>query len=432
MTTPPLPTVVVLGHFPELARHLDSSRYEFLLIIESDADHPSVASMYREVLIVTGMHRAAIAEAVLEDAHSPVVAVLAGRERYTVAAAALGSRLGCQPHDVSVMENFENKAQFRRAVNDAGLSPYPHVTPTSVTDLKDLLASSAHGVVVKPARGNASKGVKLITLNANLDVLALALATATATAGDNGLVAEAYVPGRAYSIEIIRSHGQTWFTNLTEKKLTGSLPLAANASPFVPLEHRLPAEISGAEQADLVDRTNRFLDHVGADSGLFHAEWQVPDVGEPHFVECAARFPGGELGAAIHAAYEVNLATLWIEALTRPRSAPRTSPAASMRPTAHQPVSPRRMSACLAFVADHEGELLALDGLEDVRAMDGVAVVTPRCHVGDQVTPAADGSERLLMAVVTGHTVAELDDRIATIRAGIDIRISSAAPVGTR
>lgn len=411
-----LRSVVVLGHFPELATLLEPAIRDFVLVTEDEAPSDPSAAHYRSVVTVPAMSPDVIADAARNAASGSICAVLAGRERYTVLSAEVGRRLHVQPADPSLMEIFENKAAFRAAVHAAGLGTYPYVVPEVPGDVLALLAQSSSGaVVVKPIRGNASRGVRLIDISDGGAELNRIVGGCLA----GKVVAEEYVPGRGYSVEVVRSGGHVDFWNITEKIMPGD-PLTdrwATGSPFVPVGHRVPARISKELTSDLVTRTNRLLAHVGADNGLFHAEWQVPTVGPPHFVECAARLPGGDIAAAVHAAYGVNLAEAWISALTGARS-PRHDLAAD-GPDREQV----RHVACVAFTADHAGTLRGYHGLDVVESRSTTIRVTRRAVPGDTVGHALDGTQRLLFVVVGADSAEDVDRLVAEVLDAVTVDV---------
>ena len=98
------------------------------------------------------------------------------------------------------------------------------------------------------------------------------------------MLAERFVRGDEYSVEMLVSDGRPLFANVTGKLLfPGPRPIE--------LGHVVPANIPDKLKALLHEQTERVLRAVGFGTGVVHCEWIVSG-GTAYFVECAGRFPG--------------------------------------------------------------------------------------------------------------------------------------------
>ena len=113
------------------------------------------------------------------------------------------------------------------------------------------------------------------------------------------MLAEQFVAGDEFSVELLVRDGEPLFANVTEKHLfDGPRPIE--------LGHAVPAPIPPALTDLLVAQTRRVLDAVGFGSGFVHCEWIVMR-GVPYLVECAGRMPGDLIVPMIDRAWRTDM-----------------------------------------------------------------------------------------------------------------------------
>ena len=386
----PEPVILVIGYFEDLAHHLTGFSDELSLYLVTDTSW-SGEWPHGRVIEIGHISRQAILRVLSETGLGKAVrAIVPGRERYTALSAELADLLGVEPAMPEAYRVLEDKYLLRRASHAAGITSTFFMLARDPAELaRARSAVPGAGVVIKPRKGNASRGVGLIPPDADENESAKLFIRSCSDLAE--CLVEEYVEGSSYSVETVRRHGREIFQNVTGKTLSGTRAM----SPFIPIRHTVPAALCADGASVLFDLQRRFLDSIGAHTGLFHAEWQVPASGEPYLVECAARFPGGGLADAVLASYGVNLAHLWLGALVGSHVAPVPAPCG--------------YATSLSLTADRPGVLERIDGIEQVAALPEVKRIVQRATLGSTVRPAQDGFDRLLRVTLHADGAERLD-----------------------
>jgi biotin carboxylase len=396
------PIVVVLGHFPDLARLLVGLNEVCELWLVAD-DTVGPLPPYERVRTVGAVDRSTVLDMLrAEGAADRVAAVVPGRERYTTLSATTARSLGVQPDLPDAYRTLEDKYLLRVASQAAGLSNTFFTLGETADDVAAALDRvGPEGVVVKPRRGNASRGVTHLSHPDDRPEIEAAVAVAGAE-----FLVEEFVAGAGFSVELVRDRGRLTFSNVTAKTLSG----AAGASPFIPVQHTVPAVVDDALRLRLVAAQLGFLDRIGATTGLFHGEWQLRPDCTVYLIECAARFPGGGLGDAAQCSYGVNLAHTWVRALL------------GCSPVEPLP-EPRGHTASMSFLAPQDGRLSVIHGLDAVAELPETLSITRRVADGRPVRRARDGSDRLLTVTVHAASGDALRDLTARVRALVTVDV---------
>jgi biotin carboxylase len=227
---------------------------------------------------------------------------------------------------------------------------------TSPDAVRAFMAACDGPIVLKPANRQASVGTQVIHAIAGIDA-----AWRECTQQDEGIyapdrakplvmLAEQFVAGDEYSVELLVRDREPLFANVTEKHLfDGHRPIE--------LGHAVPAPIPPALTSLLVAQTRRVLDAVGFGSGFVHCEWIVMR-GVPYLVECAGRMPGDLIVPMIDQAWQTDLVAAFATVMRGELPAP--------LPTA----APAGSGVC--FVKADPGEVVSVSGVEEARELDGV------------------------------------------------------------
>ena len=151
-------------------------------------------------------------------------------------------------------------------------------------------------MVVKPRRLSASRGV--IRANNPAEVVAAAeqadrIAVAAGSDPADGLVVERYVPGVEVAVEGLLIDGKLEVLAVIDKPVPLEGPYFAETIFVTP--SRLPGAVI-ARATSLVAAGCAALDLV---AGPVHAELRIPETGEPHLIEVAARTIGGLCGRSL-------------------------------------------------------------------------------------------------------------------------------------
>ena len=211
-------------------------------------------------------------------------------------------RAGRRPGAATILSD---KALLRAVTSAAGIPNPRSERVQSPDEVRAFMYACDGPVVLKPANRQASVGTQVVR-----DIGAVDAAWDECTQQDEGvyapdrakplvMLAEQFVAGDEYSVELLVRDGEPLFSNVTEKHLfDGPRPIE--------LGHAVPAPIGIGLRERLVAQTRGVLDATGFHSGFVHCEWIVMD-GVPHLVECAGRMPGDLIVPMIDTAWGTDM-----------------------------------------------------------------------------------------------------------------------------
>ncbi|MEU7551353.1 ATP-grasp domain-containing protein [Streptomyces sp. NPDC044571] len=340
-------------------------------------------------------------------------AVIPAIEYATPFAARLAERYGLPGAGLGAAQILRDKALLRQVSAAAGIANPASVPVTGPDDLRAFLRGRAGPVVLKPANRQASVGTRVVHDPADVDT-----AWADCLVQDEGIfvpdrpiglsmLAEEYVEGPEYSVEMLVRGGGALFVNVTGKQLfPGPHP--------VEMAHTVPADIPEELAALLGARTRRVIDAVGFRDGVVHCEWIVAADGVPYLVECAGRLAGGGILDTIQLAYPVELLRSYY-AVMKGEELPGELP---RRP---------KGGAAVRFLAAAPGRVTAVHGVEEARQVDGVFLVAVTAAPGDRFTGLRHSWDRAGIVMATADSAAEALRRAETAAGMVRIDIEGEA-----
>jgi biotin carboxylase len=319
------------------------------------------------------------AVAPLQEYATPFAARLA--ERYGLPGAGLGAAL-----------LLRDKSLLRKVTGVAGIANPESAPVDSPRQVRDFMAANPGPAVLKPANRQAAVGTMIVRAAGDVD-----RAWAECVEQDEGvyvpdrpmplqMLAERYLSGPEYSVEMLVDRGAPVFANVTDKVLyPGPRPIEAG--------HLVPADIPPELWAALIDQTAAVLRAVGFGTGIVHCEWIVV-AGRPYLVECAGRFAGDGVIELVDRAYRVDMVPAFY-ALMKGEPLPRPLPRRA------------ELGAAVRFLHVEAGEVLSIDGLDEARAVPGVTSCDVSVQPGDHVRELHSSWDRVGSAIACAPTAAE-------------------------
>jgi biotin carboxylase len=342
------------------------------------------------------------------------IAILPGVEYAVPFAARLAERYGVRGAGLGAASILSDKALLRTVTREAGI-PNPRSEHVSGPDEVHAFMAACDGpIVLKPANRQASVGTQVIR-----DADAIDLAWHECTQQDEGIyapdrdkplvmLAEQFVAGDEFSVELLVRDGEPLFANVTEKHLfEGPRPIE--------LGHAVPAPIPPALTGLLVMQTSGVLDAVGFGSGFVHCEWIVMD-GVPYLVECAGRMPGDLIVPMIDNAWQTDMVAAFATVMRGelPDPLPEVAPAGS--------------GVC--FIAADPGEVVSVSGVQAARELDGVISADVLVKPGSRVNELRSSWDRVGWVYATAATADEALElaRRAAALITVDVLTDALAP----
>src|ERR1017187_1092838 len=337
--------------------------------------------------------------------------VIPGHDYAVPAAARLAERYGLPGAGLGAAEILRDKHLMRVVASAAGIANPVSRPVASAAEVSTLWAAIGGPLILKPANRQGAKGTMVIPDQAGVDAawrecpadVAEAEYCLPERAVEPRMLAEQLIIGPEFSVEMLYGQGRCFFGNVTAKTLyQGTRP--------VELGHCVPAQIPAGLAGLLLDQTERLLAAVGFGTGMVHCEWIVQD-GVPYLVECAGRLPGDFVPELIQGAYDFDLLGDYVELM---RGGEPDCPAAAAR----------------AAVSWHgraeQGEVVAIDGVDEAAALPGVRPCRMLVEPGETVGPLRDSWDRTV--VVTAYAPSAAQALAIAQRAVGTIKITTVAP----
>jgi len=247
-------------------------------------------------------------------------------------------------------------------------------------------ARHGYPFIVKPVDAAASFGVRRVDGPAAIDdawasIVRLRGSTEHPFAtyfpvGD--FLMEEYLEGPEYSVESFTFDGRHLLLAVTEK---------ATHTSFVETGHALPARLAPADDHAVRACAEEFLDTVGLRQGAAHTEVKLTP-GGPRVIESHGRPGGDRIMELVDAAYGFDIESFTVGWAGGVLTAPERAPSA-------------RAAAATRFLTSEPGRVTRVQGVDEVRAHEGVIGVDVAVPVGGAVRPLGASWDRVGQVLVT-------------------------------
>jgi biotin carboxylase len=142
-------------------------------------------------------------------------------------------------------------------------------------------------LIVKPVDRGGSIGVTKVKNELEVQT---ALSNALQKSFSEGAIVEEFINGREFSVEMISKNGSHHFIIVTEKVTTGP-------PHFVEIAHHQPAQITPAEENNIIKVVKESVNALGIKNGATHSEVILSGNGDVWVVEVAGRMGGDFIGS---------------------------------------------------------------------------------------------------------------------------------------
>jgi len=352
----------------------------------------------------------ASAEAVARFARQrPIDAVVAVDDLTTVVAAAISQRLGLKANSLPAASVARDKHAMRLCLASAGVS-VPRFRLVKLADEPAALAEDVdYPCVLKPLALSASRGVIRANDAGEFVIAFRRIAAILERAGTElpdearrALLIEEFIPGREIALEGLLVGGTLHVLALFDK------PDPLDGPFFEETIYVTPSRLPETTQARIAAVTRDACEALGLTEGPIHAELRLNDRG-PFILEVAARSIGGLCSRTLRFGTGLSLEELIIgHALGRPLESLERE---------------RRAAGVMMIPIPRAGRLVAVRGVEEAGAVDGIDEVAITMHPGQDVVPLPEGWQYLGFIFARADTPAAVEEalREAHTRLSFDI-----------
>lgn len=234
-----------------------------------------------------------------------IAGVFSTSEYFIEIAAEVAGRLGLPASDPAAIRTCRDKGSLYRCLRDAGVGVADTTEVESSAQLRALASDWRYPLVLKPAMGSGSVGVRLVHDEAELlahgDDILQTRSNERGLALTPKLLVQSYVEGPEFSVEVIGLGATRGYEVLgvTGKHL-GPLPF------FVEKGHDFPAPVASSVRDAIVAETLRALEAVGHCFGPAHVECRLAG-DKVVIIEINPRLAGGMIPQAVECATGIDV-----------------------------------------------------------------------------------------------------------------------------
>ncbi len=316
-------------------------------------------------------------------------------------AAAVTSALNLPGISPDAARAATDKLLMKEKLSAAGVR-IPWFAAANDAETLHALAGDRLPVIVKPVDSRGARGVSLIR---RPEDLATAWKLAAEQSPSGRVMVEAYLDGPQLSTEGLVLDGICHNAGYADRNYSRLVQFAPHV---IEDGGDLPSRLSPAILADADAQLTRAAQALGIASGPLKGDVVIHQ-GQAHIIEVAARLSGGYLCTyEIPISYGVPLVPL----AARQALGERLDPARLQpRPGA---------GTCQRFAFPEAGRVVAIEGIEAVRARDDCILCESRFGIGDIIPPLASHVGRAAVVIMRGHdredAIRRAEDAISSIR----------------
>jgi S-sulfo-L-cysteine synthase (3-phospho-L-serine-dependent) len=334
-------------------------------------------------------------------------ALLTFSEFYVAVVAEVAERSGFRYLSPAAARACRNKHETRKTLRAAGLATPWFRFVTSEEEARQAAREVSFPCVVKPPADSSSKGVRLVSGEAELlDHFRLLHGWRTNDRGqplNGGALVESLLRGPELSVETVTlAPGDTRVIGITAKHLSPP-PF------FVETGHDFPAALGEEESSSIRRAVLSALVAVGFDFGPAHTEVRLTVEG-PVVVEINPRLAGGMIPELVRHALGIDLLSVFLDQLCG------------------QPVdlAPRRAEwASIRFLtAPRSGRLTGISGAEEVRRLAGIREISIAKPLGAAVREAEEAADRIGFVIASGSSKSQVLHEVEKSVRGIRLDIA--------
>lgn len=349
----------------------------------------------------------------------PIEGVVAFVEHSVLAAATVAAHLGLPGPGVHTATLARDKYLMRRAMDVTGVPCPRYALASTAEEALDIAVAFGYPVVLKPVIGGGSQYVRRVDTPAEVIAHFPAIQAGAWVTYDydpmcapsrasyhDAILVESYIPGGEASVESLIVDGETEILAVHDK------PMPMTGPFFDEIYYSTPSRLAPHIVARLHELTRRVHEAIGLRAGATHAEFRITREGNPVALEVAARIGGGAVYHSVLHSVGVDMVEAVID-LARGRR-PRLA--------RHEP----RPTGEFSLLADEEGILEGVDGLNDARADPHVLEIAIYNQVGSEILTPPRAFQAHGHILATADTMSELDHVIERLADSLRFRVCPA------
>lgn len=304
-----------------------------------------------------------------------------------VSCARVASVLGTPGLSVEAAALTVDKLRMKQVLRSQGVAVPDYFSVTTAAEVEEIVCRHNRRMIIKPNDNSGARGVQQLTPDSDF---VQAFADAARNVKRSGVVLEVFEPGPQVSTEALVCKGEIFLTGFADR----NYEYIERFFPHI-LENgaTLPSSLSSSQQAEVVDMFFRGIRALGIDNGVAKGDMvYAPDGAK--VIEIAGRISGGKFASMIvpessgvqllHAALQVAVGQIPDPAYLH---------------------GSRCRGVAVRYFFPPSGRLIAIEGVENSRNVQGLLELVVSYKVGDVIGPMRAHPDR------GGWVVCVADDR---------------------
>ncbi|MHB8643159.1 MAG: ATP-grasp domain-containing protein [Gaiellaceae bacterium] len=337
-------------------------------------------------------------------------------DRAVPVAAAVAERLGLPGIGVETAAVMTDKGAMRTRLCEHGVPQPPFAVVGSLDDARAAIAAVGLPAVLKPVDSGGQRGLHRIDSYAELRTQ---LPDALDHSRSGRAIIERYVDGAELNAILVVRDGEARLLTLSDRLRPPGVGFGVGWIHLFP--SRLPEALREAAARAAVASVSA----LGLQNGIAFPQLLVDDDGEVAVVEVAARIPAGQMADVVQFGVGVDLVEIaLLQALGEP------VPDELVAPRRRRPLAVRFLTAEPGVLPT--GRVVAVDGLDAVRAAPGVLAAGLYIQPGEIIHPVQVDADRRGYVIATGADTNLALDRAQHAAELLSVTVEAASVTMTR
>ena len=233
----------------------------------------------------------------MQQSQKEICAILSFIDPFVSYAARLSDILGLKTMSVKALAIMENKIKIRNQLKELSSSPFYAVFDPEIPQ-EPLIEKYQRflPLILKPPASNGSKDVSLVNTRQELEEVLVSLRRKYP---GTPILAEEYLDGPQYLIEVLVKNGEIYPIGVIEQEL-------AEEEAFIVIGYKYPAVLEDTPFHKLLEAVEAIIKQLGLKEGSCHLEMRYVH-GEWKLIEINPRMSGGAMNIIIQSGTGINL-----------------------------------------------------------------------------------------------------------------------------
>lgn len=399
----PVPTLLILGAGTDQNYPINIAQEHGLRVLAVDSNPNAPGFRFADEAAIISNWDVVALKKLCDDSASrgyPVVGVLVMGTDIPHIAATLALHLNIPGPTVNTGKWTTNKFLMKEKLAEAGVAVPWYALANSFNDLKKLMRE--HGgnkFVIKPTDRSGARGVFMVNADdANLHIL---YDEAKTESYGGEVIVEAFIEGDQISTESILWQGKAYTPGFVDR----NYEMFDRFAPSVIENGGIhPSKVTGVLKDQVKDLVERAALALGIQNGVAKGDVVIALDGTPMIIEMAARLSGGDFSESlIPLGCGVNIVNAAIQI------------AIGSTPNLNELSDKWEMAVANRYFFGTPGKLIAIHGLEEARALDGVQKLEIYAKPGDNIGQIKFHAGRLGVFTVVANNRDQVQGRVRAV-----------------